>query len=91
MDEPKTLSFEQIREERLSGLLASHIAPMTRFVEELRQMMRANFVDLFDKNDLVHDLLVPCVMSRRAACHASTPPEDGVGRPSRLTWSWTTL
>jgi hypothetical protein len=43
MDEPKTLRFEHVRQGRLSALHAPHTAPLTRFVEELRQQMGDDF------------------------------------------------
>lgn len=52
MDEPKTLRFKQIREERQSGLCAPHITSLTRFVEELRQLKGADFcIPYFDPHD----------------------------------------
>ena len=52
MVEPKTLGFEQIRGERLSGLFAPHITGLTRFVEELRQMKGTDFhIPYFDPHD----------------------------------------
>ena len=43
MDEPKTLRFEHVRQERLSALNAPHIEPLTRFVEALRQQKGEDF------------------------------------------------
>jgi hypothetical protein len=52
MDEPKSLRFEHVRQERLSGLHAPHIAPLTRYVEELRQQKGEGYeIPHFDPHD----------------------------------------
>lgn len=52
MDEPKTLRFEHVRQERLSALNAPHIEPLTRFVEALRQQKGDGFeIPYFDPFD----------------------------------------
>jgi hypothetical protein len=52
MDEPKTLRFEHVRQERLSALNAPHIEPLTRFVEALRQQKGDDFhIPFMDPHD----------------------------------------
>ena len=52
MDEPKTLRFEHVRQERLSALNDPHVAPLTRYVKELRQQKGEDFhIPDFDPHD----------------------------------------
>ena len=52
MDEPKSLRFEHVRQERLSALNAPHTEPLTRFVEALRQQKSEGYeIPHFDPFD----------------------------------------
>jgi uracil-DNA glycosylase len=52
MDEPKNLRFEHVRIERITGLCAPHMAPLSHFVETLRQRKGDDFeIPYFDPLD----------------------------------------
>lgn len=52
MNEPKTLRFEHVRQERLSALNDPHVAPLTRYVKELRQQKGEDFhIPFMDPHD----------------------------------------